>query len=1171
VAEPNGYDVNSSIGESYVVFGNANGFTSPLNLSALDGTNNFVINGIDVNDRSGSSVSSAGDVNGDGVDDVIIGASAANNYQESSHIVFDNATGFSSSLNVSDLNGTNGFVINSININDNLGTSISNAGDVNGDGVDDVIIGATGADPNGNNYAGKSYVVFGKANGFSSSLNLSALDGTNGFVINGIDAYDGSGRSVSSAGDVNGDGVDDVIIGAPSAQPNGNYGAGESYVVFGKATGFSSSLNLSDLDGTNNFVINSIANSHKSGISVSSAENFNKDGYDDVIIVAPGANNYKGESYVVFGKATGFSSSLNLSDLNGTNGFVINGIDLTRKIGHSVSSAGDFNGDGYGDVIIAGHTENFSESTGENYIVFGKASGFTSPLELSALDGTNGLVIQTGSLNYYSTRQSVDSAGDINQDGIDDVIIGLADGNSYAGESYVVFGSESNSAPTDIALDNNTLDENQPAGTEVGTLTTVDPNTGDTHTYQLVTGAGDTDNGLFQIVGNKLQTAGELDFETKQTYSIRIQTNDGNGGTFSEQFTINVNDVKTDPSDIILSNIQVVDDIASGTKVGDLSAIDVEDPGDTHTYQLVAGEGDTDNAFFQIVGNELQTAQALLDVATQSTYSIRIQVNDGNGGTYEEVFTIKALGTLEASTTTKLSGQYVNLILTGTSNINGTGNSKDNEITGNTGNNVLQGASGNDSIVGNAGRDNLIGGIGSDSLEGGSGDDTYNVDNPGDVVTEAAAEGTDRVVSRITYTLTDNVENLKLNLSQPINGTGNSLNNNMMGNNKVNTLTGLAGNDTLQGQGGNDTLVGGTGDDLYYVESTNDVISEDPNSGNDEVRSWANQYTLPDNAENLKLMGYNNSNGTGNNLANSLTGNDDENTLTGLGGNDILDGQEGADTLVGGSGSDFYYVDDPEDVITEAPNEGFDRVYSEAESYTLPENVENTTIRGDNNGEITGNALANNILGDGSDNTITALEGNDVLNGATGEDTLVGGSGNDTYYVDNADDVVVEAANEGTDLIFSNLNNNTLPDNVERLTLQGNGNINGTGNEQDNLITGNSGDNILKGGSGADDFYFLSSSHGVDTLLDFSGTGGEQDQIYVSRNGFGGGLVANTSLNSDQFVLGTAATEATHRFIYDNSTGNLFYDADGSGAGVAVQLAALTGTPALEAGDIWTF
>ncbi|HAX75252.1 MAG TPA: hypothetical protein DCY88_05300, partial [Cyanobacteria bacterium UBA11372] len=184
-----------------------------------------------------TSVSSAGDVNGDGLDDLIIGAWGADfngTNSGSSYVVFGSKSGFSSSLNLSSLNGSNGFAINGIAADDGSGTSVSSAGDVNGDGIDDLIIGAWGADPNGISNSGQSYVVFGSKSGFGAIFNLSNLNGYNGFAINGIAVGDGA-SSVSSAGDVNGDGFGDVIIGAAGADPNGS-NSGQSYVVFGFAT-----------------------------------------------------------------------------------------------------------------------------------------------------------------------------------------------------------------------------------------------------------------------------------------------------------------------------------------------------------------------------------------------------------------------------------------------------------------------------------------------------------------------------------------------------------------------------------------------------------------------------------------------------------------------------------------------------------------------------------------------------------------------------------------------------------------------------------------------------------------------------------------------------------------------------------------------------------------------
>jgi Ca2+-binding RTX toxin-like protein len=441
-----------------------------LNLSDLNGSNGFVINGIAAGDTSGISVSSAGDINGDGIDDLVIGALFAdpngNSAAGESYVVFGGSgVGSSGSFNLSALNGSNGFVINGIAAYDRSSRSVSSAGDINGDGIADLIISAYGADPNGNSFAGESYVVFGGSGvGSSGSLNPSALNGSNGFVLNGIAAGDGSGFSVSSAGDINGDGIDDLIIGAERADPNGTYSAGESYVVFGgSGVGSSGILNLSTLNGSNGFVLNGIAAGDQSGISVSSAGDINGDGIDDLIIGAstadPNGNSTAGASYVVFGSSgVGSSGSLNLSALNGSNGFVLNGIDAYDFSGFSVSSAGDINGDGIADLIIGATAAdpNGNINAGESYVVFGGSSvGSSGSLNLSALNGSNGFVLN-GIDEGDNSGVSVSSAGDINGDGIADLIIGATgadpNGNINAGESYVVFGKlSSNQAP--IAID----------------------------------------------------------------------------------------------------------------------------------------------------------------------------------------------------------------------------------------------------------------------------------------------------------------------------------------------------------------------------------------------------------------------------------------------------------------------------------------------------------------------------------------------------------------------------------------------------------------------------------------------------------------------------------------------------------------------------------------------
>ncbi|WP_245595858.1 integrin alpha [Gloeobacter kilaueensis] len=201
----------------------------------------FVIIGSLMFDESGNSVSDAGDVNGDGLADVIVGAfTAAPNGQSSagrSYVVFGKHSHLPVALSVIESGSSpDGFVINGSNEGDASGLSVSGAGDVNGDGLADVIVGAFTAAPNAKVNAGRSYVVFGKRK--RQPVELSAIESgssPDGFVINGSNGQDLSGQSVSGAGDINGDGLADVIVGAPGAYGNGLQGAaGRSYVVFGK-------------------------------------------------------------------------------------------------------------------------------------------------------------------------------------------------------------------------------------------------------------------------------------------------------------------------------------------------------------------------------------------------------------------------------------------------------------------------------------------------------------------------------------------------------------------------------------------------------------------------------------------------------------------------------------------------------------------------------------------------------------------------------------------------------------------------------------------------------------------------------------------------------------------------------------------------------------------------
>jgi len=377
-----------------------------------------------------------------------------------------------------------------------------------------------------------------------------------------------------------------------------------------------------------------------------------------------------------------------------------------------------------------------------------------------------------------------------------------------------------------------------------------------------------------------------------------------------------------------------------------------------------------------------------------------------------------------------LPNNVENLALIGAA-ATGFGNNLANKLTGNDNDNSLDGFDGNDTMA------------------GGRGDDLYAVGEVGDVVTEGADAGHDRINSAVTLTLGANIEDLLLLGSAGINGTGNGLDN---------AITGNIGDNILDGKAGADTMTGGAGNDVYVVDNTGDIVKEAAGGGTDEVRTPLVLTGLIDNVENYSFTGTTAVNFTGDNNDNVIKGTAHNDTLAGGDGNDVLDGKAGADVMSGGTGDDIYVVDNAKDVVTETGG-GIDEVQSSI-SVALAAGVENLLLIGTAAISGTGNGASNIVIGNAAAN---------ILDGGAGADTLEGGAGNDTYVVDNIGDIVIEGADQGTDTVRSSVRLSIVNfDNVENVILTGTANLNVTGNDLDNRLTGNDGDNFFQAEGGAD-------------------------------------------------------------------------------------------------------
>jgi hypothetical protein len=391
-------------GSAFVYFGDGSSFTpgSPLTLDDPDSATNAYF---------GWCVASAGDVNGDGYDEIVIGAPGTDTFG-SAFVYYGSASGLV----------TASFVDIDSPVSEawaGFGESVAGAGDVNGDGYDDIVIGAHNM-ANGGANRGSVFVYYGSASGpvTANPLELENPDNEDGAAF---------GESVAGSGDLNRDGYDDIVIGAPGTD-NGGSNRGSSFVYYGSASGLvaGSPLELDEPDDEDGAEF---------GLRVAGAGDVNGDGYDDIVIGAHNTNNGgsgRGSAFLYYGSASGLvaASPLELDDPDNQD---------SAFFGSSVAGAGDVNGDGYDDIVIgAPGTNNNGSSRGSAFVYNGSASGLStaSPLELEDPDD------EDDSEFGFATA----SAGDVNGDGYGEVVVGAphtSNGGTWRGSAFVYNGSAS--------------------------------------------------------------------------------------------------------------------------------------------------------------------------------------------------------------------------------------------------------------------------------------------------------------------------------------------------------------------------------------------------------------------------------------------------------------------------------------------------------------------------------------------------------------------------------------------------------------------------------------------------------------------------------------------------------------------------------------------------------
>ncbi len=1076
-------------------------------------------------DISGVSVSDAGDVNGDGFDDLIIGCRADTRTDNArfnsgkTYIVFG-AASLPTTIDLANL-GTAGVIIYGADTNDQSGFSVSTAGDVNGDGFDDLIIGTPRADGPGNTRqsSGESYVVFG-GESLPRTIDLASL-GTVGITIFGAESDDFSGTSVSGAGDVDGDGFDDLLIGVPQTNAVGDTPdkAGETLLIFGGAT-LPATVDLGNISVRATAFLG--ASGSYSGFSVSNAGDINGDSFDDLLIGAPNASVSApgrleaGKTYVVFGGAS-LPTTLDLGNLDGF-GATILGAHHGDRSGVSVSSVGDVNGDGFDDLLIgafAADGANNELDNGASYVVFGSDS-LPSTLDLLTL-GQAGITI-TGSDTFDFSGRTVSSAGDVNGDGFDDILIGAshADGSTnakaYSGESYLIFGGIL--LPTTIDL----------SGLGALGLTIFGANEYDGRGLSI-SNAGDANGDGFDdfLIGAPFSTGVVNDKVISGRTYLFLGSND---------YTNSVTHSGTTSNDMCTGNSAA--NVLSGARGND----------------TLIGNGGAD----VIYGGEGADILAISEITFQ-------RVDGGNGSDTLRVdgagialnLTTLADNKLASIETIDLRGNGANsLTLDLLDVLNITSNSNPARST----NTLTVRRDSDDAVTMGAGwtqgADTKVSGVNFQTFTQGAATLRVEIPQPisavlvqGKIVfTPPAGLAVDVLVTRdngsqeivvasrtggmttaeFRFPIASVTGGLEASLGLqddlfdatladiPVTLDGGDGNDSLSGGTANDSLTGGTANDQLSGGNGDDTLTGGLGQNtLLAGNGGSDLLFEIFNA---DLTLTSSQLTVVNGDgtvidslsgfEKALILGGGSANrldaalsgipvtlfgGGGNDV---LIGGNQADSLDGQGGNDTLTGSAGADIVLGGAGNDFLKeVFDQNLTLTNtallAAGNGQVSVTDKLTAIELADlgggisrnRIDLSGFAASLGATVNGNGQSDTIIGSPGSDMIITLTGADVINGLGGADVVFSGSGNDTISGGDGFDNI--SGQNGDDLISGDVGNDVLVGGAGRDTLNGGADSDFLSGQADSgLLNGGDGNDILQGSTANDT---LNGDAGDDRLL----------------------------------------------------------------------------------------